>query len=379
MSASMQAQIITPGKNIFSYMAPPSEIRDADREGIFNDAKAGTLIDKRISRAGSFPWALASHEAESDRMLSAVRAGAAKALANRTHLLAAISDGYSVLEAVWKTENGLWAIDRFVPHERSLFRFKTDGTLQYSDRGIMCDAPPYKFVAHRHGASPERPAGRGIISRVYWPWKCKQLGWEFWLQLADRFGVPSILALFDLETVDEDESQKRADAITSQLAKISSDSAAALANIRDVKVLEANGAIADYNVLLEACNREISFAITSQTLATGESEYGTRAQALVHEDMFADVIVDDAASLAKTLNETVVRWIAELNFPNAPAPEITFNTEKYASWEVVRDAIDRGIPVSRSAIYERYKIPKPAGDEDMFVASGTGAQELADL
>ncbi|HIW35749.1 MAG TPA: hypothetical protein IAA30_02060, partial [Candidatus Treponema faecavium] len=38
-----------------------------------------------------------------------------------------------------------------------------------------------------------------------------------------------------------------------------------------------------------------------------------------------------------------------------------------AGWDVIREAIDRGVPVSKKALYEKLRIPQPAGKDDVFV------------
>ena len=46
---------------------------------------------------------------------------------------------------------------------------------------------------------------------------------------------------------------------------------------------------------------------------------------------------------------------------------MVFDLEDHATWEQVRDAMDRGVAVSKSALYDRYGLPEPADDEDSFL------------
>jgi hypothetical protein len=43
----------------------------------------------------------------------------------------------------------------------------------------------------------------------------------------------------------------------------------------------------------------------------------------------------------------------------------------YASWETVRDAIDRDVPVSLSSLYDKNHVPRPKDEADAFVKTVT--------
>ena len=58
----------------------------------------------------------------------------------------------------------------------------------------------------------------------------------------------------------------------------------------------------------------------------------------------------------------------ELNFgPDETEPQIRFDLDEHTTWEELMQAIDRGIPVSKQALYTRYGVPEPGGEEDVFV------------
>ena len=361
----LQAQILKPNRSIFSYMPPQSTIDAPTKQAMLKDAVVGSLIEQRLQKVSATPSSIHGGTAS-----SAIQAEEAVLLIERAyaHFMQAICDGYAVAEVVWKLEDGVWYVEKIVPHTKESVIVEDD-VLYYFQEGIKHVAPQYKFIVHRHGVSPEHPAGKGILERVYWAWKCKQMSWEYWLQLADRFGVPSVIALFDLDTINDDEAQKRADAIASTLRNISSDSSVALANIKDIKTLDAGGSVQDFDTLVNACNKEIALAITGQSLSHLEAEHGTRAQAQVHEHTFDDITTHDIQELEYTINATVMAWIHELNSGSTKeAPKLVFDTKRYASWEVVKDAIDRGLPVSKKALYSTYGLPKPRGEEDIYIA-----------
>ncbi|OHD80492.1 MAG: hypothetical protein A3J97_10730 [Spirochaetes bacterium RIFOXYC1_FULL_54_7] len=298
-------------------------------------------------------------------------------------MLSAIPFGFSVSEAEWKLYGSEWWMERISCRKQERFSFSPNGQIYLLDN--LDSKPldqPYKFIVHHNNPQAENPYGTAALSQCFWPWMFKKSGFRFWLTAAEKFGVPTVLALFDCS--DETIARTRAAALSAALAGIQSDAAVALANVKEVDTLEIKGNLEGFKTLIECCNSEISYAITGQALATQEAQYGTRAQGEVHERVMDHVVRGDARALAYTENTTIVPWIVELNFgPDAPMPRWVYDFEEYATWEQVMGALDHEIPVSKEAIYTRYSIPKPQDEADAYVykkpAAGPGSLMLADI
>ncbi|HFC96855.1 MAG TPA: DUF935 family protein [Thermosulfurimonas dismutans] len=285
-------------------------------------------------------------------------------------MLSALEHGYAVTEVVWRLEEGRWVPESLLGHDFRRFGFAPDGTLVWldADRGRVPLRQPYKFIVHRNEATPENPYGRSVLTRCYWPWRFKMAGLEFWVTLLEKFGVPSLAALFEAETTEE-KVRELVDFISEQLLRITSGGAGALAGVKDIKSLDARGQGEDFKLLLDLCNAEISKAILGETLTVEVGERGAYAHGRVHLEVLEALVQKDARALENTLNRTLVRWIAELNFGReAPAPRFRFDFEPVADWEKIKDALDRGVPVSRRALYMVYNLPEPEDDEDAFVS-----------
>jgi phage gp29-like protein len=223
---------------------------------------------------------------------------------------------------------------------------------------------PRKFLIHRNDRGMGNPWGRPVLRSAYWPWKFKKLGFKFWIMAAERIGVPSILAIFEART--DEEVRNRAGLLSGLLSKIRSGASAALGNVKEVKYLDASGAIRDFNIIIETCNTEIAYAITGQSLSTNQAEYGTKAQGELHERSFDTISFGDAQALQAAI-QPLYDWFAEINFPGIPALRFEIDVGEKASWKVLTEALDRGIPVSKKALYEQHKIPEPADEADSFV------------
>jgi len=282
-------------------------------------------------------------------------------------LLSGVDYGFAVVELVWENA-GLWRPVDSVLRKPERFRFDREGRLKYLRHGELLDlySQAYKWLVWRHDKDAENPYGTSALKSCYWPWRFKKAGAEFWLMATEKFAVPSILALFEC-TEGEDKARERAASLAEMLGQLGSGSGAALANIKEAKVLESDGKLSEFTALMDWCDKQIAYGLVYQSLAVQESQYGTRAQADVHEDTFLTTMKGIARDIAPVL-QRVVDWIVELNVgPGAPAPRVVFDLADYADWKAVVEAIDRGVPVSRSALYSRYALPKPTDDGDAFV------------
>jgi phage gp29-like protein len=181
---------------------------------------------------------------------------------------------------------------------------------------------------------------------------------------AERIGVASVLAIFDAKN--EADVKGRSNILTDILSKFRSGSSAAIGNVKDVKYLDAAGALRDFDIIVNTCNTEIAYAITGQSLMTNQAEYGTKAQGELHERSFDAVTFGDAQALQASV-QLIYDWFAEINFPGIDPVRFEIDSGEKASWKVMTEALDRGIPVSRRAIYDLHKIPEPVDENDSFI------------
>ncbi len=381
---NLQVEIIKPEEfqRFMAFMPNPDELLGDPGRSMPTyremklDGKIDSLLDLRKDTAVAYPWHLEQGKA-SDQVYAFVKdklTARKDWQADLRELLSAIEYGYSVSEVLWAEQGGYWVPTKLKSRKPERFRFDSNGALVLASTLAKLDMP-YKFLVHRNKPEAENPYGTPVLSRCYWYWKFKYAGLEFWLTATEKFGVPSILALFDAS--DERQAQKKAEEISTALAGISSGSGAALGNVKEVKALEVTGSLADFAVLVHTCNAEMAYSITGQSLATQEAEFGTRAQAEVHADTLEKICRGDAVALAGTV-QLSIDWMVEVNFgAGVPAPQGSFDVSSRASLEDVLLAVDRGVPVSRRLLYDRYGLPEPADDEDSFVKPASAAPAAA--
>ena len=366
--------------SFMGYMPNPDEVlRDTGEAiGIYRDMKTDPRVKSLLAVAKTavlnYPIQLDQGEAPDSTMKLVTKALADLPLYSvAKRLLSGVDYGFAAVELVWEND-GLWRPIDSVLRKPERFRFDSEGRLKYLHYGELVDlySDPYKWLVWRHDKDAENPYGTSALKSCYWPWKFKKAGAEFWLMATEKFAVPSILALFECAD-DEGKIRERAASLADMLGQLSSGSGAALANIKEAKVLEADGKLSEFTALMDWCDKQIAYGLVYQSLAVQESQYGTRAQADVHEDTFLATMKGIARDITPVL-QRVVDWIVELNVgPGAPTPSVVFDLADYADWKAVVEAIDRGVPVSLKALYNRYALPKPTDEGDAFSAPQKGA------
>ena len=294
-----------------------------------------------------------------------------------TILLNAIPYGIALCEIVWEKIGGLYVPVDFIPIPRTAINFP-----QNERRGVpylsALNKPldePYKFILHRNDKGDGNLWGTPALRSCYWPWKFKQLGFRFWMQAAERLGVPSILAIF--ETRNAEDARKKGEELTAFLREMTSGSSGAFANIKEIKVVD--GAIKDFETIVNMCNAEISYGITAQSLMTSQAEYGTKSQGNLHAETYKFTTIHDAYLIQRS-DQALFDYFVEVNFPGAVPPVFDIDSTDFAGWEIIRDAIDRNIPVSLNALYDKVHLPRPDKNDpaDSFVRPSSSGMMFSD-
>ena len=329
------------------------------------DSRIGSLVEDRKAKVLLLNGSVS--DAENRRVAEACRKHLNFNLLFRLSntLLNAVPFGISIVEVVWELRQGLYVPASFIPVPRTAVQFPTYSGHPYGTPFLVANNMPLtgrnKFLVHRRDMGDGNVWGTPVLKAAYWPWKFKKMGFRFWLTAAEKIGVPSILAIFD--TKNDTAVKPRAEMLAEMLQNVESGSSGAFGNVREIKVVQSQ--INDFDTLVKTCNSEIAYAISAQNLSTNESQFGTHANADVHEKTFSDIITLDAYQLQQTIQKLFDAFVA-INFPGEKAPLYDIDSTDYASWEQVRDAIDRNVPVSLRALYDKYHLPEPEDDKDAF-------------
>lgn len=359
-----------------SYMPNPDDIAIGGREAyrtyreMRTDPRIKSLLNRNKTAALNFPVRIVQDEGVKEEVYLFVKQQplfSKKLYQKAKRMLSALDYGFSVTEAVWIEKDGAYLLDNLITRKPDRFEFDYNWNCYWVHAGERKQLnEPYKWLFFHHNPDDENPYGTSDLRCVYWPWMFKKAGYEFWLMATEKFSVKTLLALFEMSGREED-IRARAQGIADLLQGVVSGSGTALANIKDIKEIGLEGSVAEFQALTDACDVQIAYGLTGQSVATNNPEKGTQALGTVQ----ADLMYEDAKGIALELQSVLqkaVNWSVELYFGSGvAAPSIEFDVERKASFDEVMKAVDRKIPVSKSDLYSYYKLPEPKDAEDIFI------------
>ena len=295
----------------------------------------------------------------------------------------AIFRGYAVHEVAWRRDGRRMVPDMVIDRPNRRFRFDArDNRLRLltrRDPTFGVELPEKTMLLTRHMPSYDNPYGVAVYSACFWPYVFKHSGYRYFTKLAERFGLPWPVGKYAGD-------RGRAEQMLEELVKMLSAGAIAIPAEESVEFLESgagggSGGGSPQERLIDACNRELSKALTSQTLATEIQGTGSRAASEVHAGRQQTVQDSDRETISSTFDE-LFAWTTELNFPaGTPPPRHEFRREAGAAaikeWAEVYDVARSYLPISRAEAHERLEISPPASAGDALEPAAAPAAEFA--
>lgn len=289
----------------------------------------------------------------------------------------AVFKGFAVHEVVWQREGGYLlpaaVLDR--PQRRFLFGAENDLRLKTRTSPVEgVELGARKWLLTRHMPSQENPYGVAVFSSCFWPYTFKHGGFRFFVKFAEKYGLPWAIGRYPQGAAKESQ-----DALADALRDMVEDAVAAIEQGSEVELLSAgDGKAAVHEQLINLCNREMSKALTSQTLATEIQGEGSRAASETHRERETAVNESDRQIIADTFNE-LLAWITGLNIPNAKAPRFEFWEEGEArkEWVEVINGARQFLDIPTQFAHERLQIPQAAQGQPVLPRSAGPAAPAA--
>lgn len=278
----------------------------------------------------------------------------------------AVFRGFAVHEVVWERQDGLLLPAAVLDRPQRRFVFSGDNELRLKTRTQQVEGVelgPRKWLLTRHMPSHQNPYGVAVFSSCFWPYTFKHGGFRFFVKFAEKYGLPWAIGKYPAGTPQE-EQDKLADALRDMVE----DAVAAVQEGSGVELLNADsGKAVVHENLINLCNREMSKALTSQTLATEIQGDGSRAASETHRGREIAVNESDRQIVADTISE-LLAWITEINVPHARPPRFEFWEEGEArqSWVTVLEGARQFLDIPKQFAHERLQIPMPADGEDVL-------------
>ena len=385
---TLTTQVITDNVlgSFLNFMPNPDDIMpgtltayDTYRQ-MRTDPRIKSLLNKLKTAALNFPIHITQPEGCPDNVFAFVKDFK---LWNNLHsklkrIYSGLDYGFSVSELVWDYKDGMYIPDNIITRKPERFVFGRDWKLYLNEFGSRKPLDHlYKWLEYHHDTDDENPYGTSVLRCVYWAWMFKKAGYEFWLQATEKFSVKSILAIFKADG-DDNKIREMGRLIAEQLLNIESGSAAAVGNIESITEVGMSGDLIGFASLVDACDIQISYGLTGQSVATSKTDGGSLALGEVQADLF----YEDAKGIAlegQALIQKIINWAVELNgYTNIIPPAAEVDTERKASFTQVMTAIDHGVAVSRDALYDRYGLPRPRDEDDTFIKEISDGFSLSD-
>lgn len=279
--------------------------------------------------------------------------------------------GYQVHEVIWERFDGYLLPTRVVDRPGRRFIFAPDNRLRMTTRTNPLDGielGDYKWLLTRHMPSHDNPYGVALFSSCFWPYTFKHNGFKYFVKFCEKYGIPWALGKYPRGT-----SPKDVDELAERLAAMVEDAVGAVPDDGSVELITTGTGMAQLpqERMIAVCNREMSKALTSQTLATEIQGEGSRAASETHRDREVSVQESDREIICDTFNE-LFAWITEINVAGAVPPMFEFYEEADARQEWV-DVFDKArgfIDIPAGYAYERLQIPQPQ-DGDLILPRGS--------
>lgn len=291
--------------------------------------------------------------------------------AARRALLSGLVIGFKPAEVMWNYSEGQVWVKEIMGRASRRFVFDTSRRLRLLTLSNMIageELPDRKFMVYTNVSDNGSPYGDGLGRILYWPVWFKKNAIKFWMVFADKFGSPTVIGKYPSGTT-----KAKQDELLDAIDAIQQEAAIKIPDNMVIELLEAtrSGSITTYDALTGFMNRAIAQVILGQTLTSEIGDKGSYAASQTHEDVRQDYLKADADSLCLCINNSLIRWIVDYNYPAVSAyPKVWIRTEPEADLKplVDRDSIlvsQIGLPVTKKYFYDTYGIPEPKKGEEL--------------
>lgn len=291
------------------------------------DALVGGCIRRRKSAVKALDWGLDRGQSAS-RVAKSVQGILDDLDLERIigQMLDATLYGYQPMEIAWAQVGGLWVPADVQAKPPEWFCFDADAQLRFKSRkeplyGELL--PERAFLLPRQDPTYQNPYGFADLSMCFWPALFKKGGLKFWLAFTEKFGSAFAVGKLPRSATPEERAT-----LLDSLDAIIQNGVATIPDDGSIELIEAAGksASADlYEKLVLHCRGEISIALLGQNQTTEAS--ANRASSVSGLEVTKDLRDGDAEIVTAAFNQ-LIRWVCEVNFGGATAPQFSLWDQK---------------------------------------------------
>jgi len=247
---------------------------------------------------------------------------------------------------------------------------------QLPDGGLWMPFPRDQFILGTYKMKSGHPVSGALLRILGFHWAATNFCWEWFLNLAQLFGVPIRWATYATGTG----MTETIDAIEEMLSNLGSAGWGAFPEGTKVELLKAveNARDNPAKAFIDAADQIADLLILGQTLTSTQGERGSQSLGTIHKDVRDEKIMAVAKRTAKVLNHTLVRSICVLNFGDdrecpwlQPAQKQAKDSVAVATKYKTVLSIP-GVAVSKQQFYEENDLVVPAEGDDVLIGQASG-------
>lgn len=276
-------------------------------------------------------------------------------------LLESVLTGTAINEIVFTVRDGQYELAR--TPQRNLRRFafvQPDGggpvELRMLTRANMLTGeqlPDRTFVVHRVNPQDDNPWGQGLGLQLYWAVFFKRKAMISWNKLNDRAGVPVPWGKYPRGA-----GPKEKGTLFDALRALSNDGVIMTPEGTMIELLEsklAAGSITSQQALCEYCDDWIDGVLLGQE-ARSKSGGALASASKERSAVRLDLVQADADLLNETLNNSVIKWLCELNglVPCQVSRVIKEEEDLKATAETDKTVSELGFELDEEVVREKY-------------------------
>ena len=354
----------------YSFNYDNNDLEYEDIQVILKDSQVRSKMNIRIENSLDFPMIWNEETVKSD-VLEYIKSVYYDTAINWVDfplfILSGLYNAQSVTEAVYqKDEDESISLKEFASISLNDVRFDTKGELinSHTEKKINTD---HKFLVYKHGIDAEHINGQSIFSTSILNLVTFKKRIVILLdQLLDKFGVPSVTALLENISSDPATAKQITDDISEALESLRSGAGVALANVKELKTLEATGTAKDFEKAQLMADEEIAKIILGTSRTTDSQSKGSYASDRVSENVTFRKAKSDNKIIEKYLNQ-VFRWLVDVRYGvETEAPTVSFDRSDNYSFEDITKAIELGDKWIDEKEYRKY-VPKAQNEEDRLI------------
>jgi phage gp29-like protein len=290
-------------------------------------------------------------------------------------LLDALGKGYSVAEIIWRLDARRWSVERFEWRDPRLFHFdrETRKTLRIRSASDHDGLPlaPFKFVVHVPRLKSGLPARNGLARIAAWAYMLKSFTLKDWASFLEIHGMPLRVGKYGPGASAEDRR-----VLLRAVRDMGADAAAIIPESMAIEFQQVSGfSDKPFEGFAGYLDKQVSKVILGQTMTADDGS--SKAQAAVHDKVRVDIKEDDAADLAHTINQHLMRPWVDINYGPRPRnryPQLVFPVMEREDLQIygraIGELVDRGLEIEQAEVLDRIGHRLPAKGAAILRAKG---------